>query len=94
MHPIEPTHYPNTKVYYLRFHVPPERLTLPQLYDTTGTRSRRGFPGGVGSPVTPTEPFDSLEPLMKPLQPRLYDIYSAEQFRKILGGLLDEIGRL
>lgn len=94
MHPIEPSRDPNTKVYYLRFHVPPERLTLPQMYDTPGTRGRRGFPGGVGSPATPTEPFDSLEPLMKPLQPRLFDIYSPEQFRKVLGSLLEEIGRL
>ena len=93
MHPIEATRDPNTKVYYLRFHVPPEKLPLSQIFDAPGARSRRGFPAGA-APALPTEPFDSLEPLMKPLQPRLYDIYSPEQFRKILGSLLDEIGRL
>ena len=93
MHPIEATRDPNTKVYYLRFHVPAEKLPLSQIFDAPGARSRRGFPAGA-APALPTEPFDSLEPLMKPLQPRLYDIYSPEQFRKILGSLLDEIGRL
>ncbi|MDP8990349.1 MAG: hypothetical protein M3N41_09770 [Acidobacteriota bacterium] len=95
LHPIEPTRDPNTKVYYLRLHVPPERLPLPPVFDTPATRSRRGFPASVAVPAAlPTEPFDSLEPLMKPLQPRLFDIYSPEQFRKVLGSLLDEIGRL
>jgi len=32
--------------------------------------------------------------LLKPLQPRLFDIYSPEQFRKILANLMDEMGRL
>jgi hypothetical protein len=95
MHPIEPNRDPNTKVYYLRLHVPPEKPTLSQMFDTPAARGRRGFPGGVATPATPAaEPFDSLAPLLKPLQPRQFDIYSPEQFRKVLGGLLDEIGQL
>ncbi len=93
-HPIEPGGDPNTKVYYLRYHMPPEKLTLPAVLDAPGSRGRRGFPGGVASPAMPAESFDSLAPLLKPLQPRLFDIYSPEQFRKVLSGLLDEIGRL
>jgi hypothetical protein len=94
MHPIEASGDPNTKVYYLRYHVPPERLTLPSVFDNPVARSRRGFPGNAPPLATPAEPFDSLGSLLKPLQPRLFDIYSAEQFRKVLGSLLDEIGRL
>ena len=94
MRPIEPGGDRNTKVYYLRYHVPPERMTLPPLFDNPSARSRRGFPGSAPSPAAPAEPFDSLASLLKPLQPRLFDIYSPEQFRKILGSLLDEIGRL
>ncbi len=94
MRPIESSGHPNTKVYYLRYHVPPERLTLPALFDNPAARGRRGFPGNTPSPATSAEPFDSLSSLLKPLQPRLFDIYSPEQFRKILGSLLDEIARL
>ena len=94
MRPIEPGGDPNTKVYFFRYHVPPERLTLPPLYDALGARGRRGFPGAAPSPAMPAEPIDSLASLLKPLQPRLFDIYSPEQFRKILGSLLDEMGRL
>jgi hypothetical protein len=94
MHPIEAVGDSNTKVYYLRYHVPPERLTLPPVFDTPGLRGRRGGLAAPQSPATAAEPFDSLAPLLKPLQPRLFDIYSPEQFRKVLGGLLDELGRL
>jgi hypothetical protein len=94
MHPIEPANDPNTKVYYLRYHVPPERPALPSVFDNPGSRGRRGFPGGPPALTTPPEPFDSLGSLLKPLQPRVFDIYAPDQFRKILGSLLEEIGRL
>jgi len=32
--------------------------------------------------------------VLKPLQPRLFDVFSPEQFRKALSNLLDEIARL
>jgi hypothetical protein len=37
---------------------------------------------------------DYLEQTLKPLKPRLFDVYSPEQFRKMLGALLDEISRI
>ena len=45
-------------------------------------------------PAPEPEAFDSLQPLLKPLQPRLFDVYSPDQFRKALSSLLDEIARL
>jgi hypothetical protein len=37
------------------------------------------------------EPPDALEPLLKPLQPRVFDVYNPEQFRKALANLMKEI---
>ena len=65
MHPIEASRDPNTKVYYLRFHVPPEKLPLSQTARYTGGQRPARFSLGAASPALPTEPFDSLEPLMK-----------------------------
>ena len=45
-------------------------------------------------PTGPPEAFDSLQGVLKPLQPRLFDVYSPDQFRKALSSLLDEIARL
>ena len=38
MHPIEPAGNPNTKVYYFRYHVPPERLPLGPAFDMPTAR--------------------------------------------------------
>jgi hypothetical protein len=38
--------------------------------------------------------FDQLEPLLKPLDPRLFDVSTPEQFRKALAAILAEIARL
>jgi hypothetical protein len=32
--------------------------------------------------------------LVKPLQPRVFDVYTPEQFRKALSGMFNEISRL
>src|SRR5665213_485501 len=94
MRPIEPSANPNTKVYYIRYHVPPDRPTLGELFDAPGSRGRRGVFGAGQAPQSALEPFDSLAPLLKPLQPRLFEVYDPEQFRKVLGSLLEELGRL
>jgi hypothetical protein len=38
--------------------------------------------------------FDQLEPLLKPLDPRLFDVSTPEQFRKALATILGEIAKL
>jgi hypothetical protein len=40
------------------------------------------------------EPLDQLEPLLKPLQPRVFDVYDPGQFRKALAEIMKEIGRM
>ncbi len=86
-HPIELEGKPNGRVYYVRYHLPPERMPFLNPFEAM-SRGRRN-PGGLQQ--SPPEAFDSLEPLLKPLQPRLYEVYSPDQFRKALSSLLDEI---
>jgi hypothetical protein len=88
LHPIHPTNDLNCRVFYIRYHSrsmrPPSAPLLPS--SASGhhppTRSASG-----------TE-LDYLEQTLKPLKPRLFDVYSPQQFRKILGALMDEISRV
>ncbi len=95
MRPIEASGNPHSKVYYIRYHVAPDKPAIDPFFDPTISRGRRGFGGAVPAPQPlALEPFDSLAPLLKPLQPRLFEVYAPEQFRKALGNLLEELGRL
>jgi hypothetical protein len=78
-------------LYFVRYHLPPEPTPLG--FEQLSRMGRRGY-GGMQQPVPQPEAFDSLQPLLKPLQPRLYDVFSPDQFRKALSSLLDEIARL
>jgi hypothetical protein len=88
---IELESKPPGLLFYVRYHLPPERTPLG--IETLSRMGRRGYPGQPPVAQAP-EAFDSLEPLLKPLQPRLYDVYSPEQFRKALSNLMNEIARL
>jgi hypothetical protein len=79
-------------LYFVRYHLPPERTPLG--YEQFARTSRRGYGGMQPQPTGPPEAFDSLQGVLKPLQPRLFDVYSPDQFRKALSSLLDEIARL
>lgn len=90
--PIELAAKPNAKVYYLRHRLPPERLSFNPLFDSPSSRTgRRNRPAQLPASI---EVFDSLAPLLKPLKPRLFDVYTPEQFRKALASILEEIARL
>jgi hypothetical protein len=90
LRPIELAAKPPGRVFYIRYH------PLPVVVNATPPRSMRpnrgrGFPQpGIFVP----EPADALEPLLKPLQPRLFDVNTAEQFRKALADLMKEIARM
>jgi hypothetical protein len=52
-------------------------------------------PGFRGAPMpVPSEPIDALERTVKPLDPRVFDVYTPEQFRNTLGAVIQEISRL
>ncbi len=38
--------------------------------------------------------MDQLEPLLKPVDPRLYDVTTPEQVRRALAGMMAEIARM
>lgn len=91
-HPIEAA--PGSgKLFYFRFHaVPPQALQQPYVDPFRG--GRRNAPlQPVPRPLF-QEPLDALENLVKPLQPRLFDIYTPEQFRKALSAVLEDVSRL
>jgi hypothetical protein len=82
VHPVFLDIPSNTRVFYIRY----QPLT-PLFY------SRR--PGGSFSPRRPIVPaVDQLEPLLKPLEPRLFDVATPDQFRKALATILREAAKL
>jgi hypothetical protein len=91
MRPIELKEKTEGKVFYIRYHPPPMRMTVAQSQAYQGRH--RGLNGG--QPVFAVqEPVDALEPLLKPLQPRVFDVYDAVQVRKALSELMKEIARM
>ena len=94
LRPIQAADAPNTRIYYFRYHAPPVRLTPTEAFERS-TRGRRGRNDPLGVPlVQQNESVDSLANTLKPLHPRLFDIYSPEQFRKALSVVMDEVSRL
>ena len=94
LHPIELAGKPDAEVFYIRYHSLPERTAVdPFLQDPRF--ARRGAMSRPGrGPAVITEPVDSLERTLKPLQPHLFDVSTPVEFRKALASLLDEISRL
>jgi hypothetical protein len=92
-HPIENTNGFAGKLYYIRYHsLPPLQ---PQAAFVEPLRNGRRNVGPLPSlKQLPQEPLDGLENLVKPLQPRLFDVYTPEQFRKAIATLFDEISRM
>jgi hypothetical protein len=90
LRPIELAQKPPGRVFYIRYH------PLPVLVNDVPPRPARPNRGrGFPQPrILAPEPADALEPLLKPLQPRLFDVNSAEQFRKALADLMKEIARM
>ena len=94
LHPVELAGKPDGKVFYIRYHsLPPRPVINPFLEGArNGRRTPMSRPGRA--PIAMTEPADSLERTLKPLQPHLFDVYTPVDFRKALGTLFDEIARL
>ena len=80
-------------LYSLSFASAAANLQIPS-WRNRGADVERRCRSRVARPVAITEPVDSLERTLKPLQPHLFDVYTPEQFRKALSNLLDEISRL
>jgi hypothetical protein len=96
IHAIELDENPGVELYYLRFHVAPDRR--PEVVMPPSRNGGRRGPGGRFPPGdnprtdrNSREADDSLEGTLKPLAPRLFDIRSPDDFRKALAAMLAEI---
>jgi hypothetical protein len=89
LEPIRLTSAPDCRVFYFRCR-PQTILQPPQEEPARGRR-----PGFV-RPIRfgPGPQIDQLEPTLKPLAPRLFDIETPEQFRKALAAVLSEISSM
>lgn len=89
VHPIALDGPTDAKIFYIRYQPPPQIFLGP----TEADRRRLGRrDGGLRSNFGPQ--LDQLEPLLKPLEPRLFVVSTPEQFRKALATILTEIANL
>jgi hypothetical protein len=84
LHPIALDSPTDAKVFYIRYH-PAPRITPGR----SGGRYQRGDLRADYGPQ-----FDQLEPLLKPLEPRLFEVGTPQQFRKALASILTEVAKL
>lgn len=97
--PIQVAADRNTKIYFIRYTPSPIFLTemgpvrmrgFPADVPQYGAgRGRISFPNSSFSP-----PADELFGLLKPLDPRLFDVSTPAEFRKALGAILSDIARV
>jgi hypothetical protein len=103
LQPIAMTPPPGSRVFYIRDRVRPRQIVVPGDLDAItrqppmiggagrGGRGPRGdIPGGPSRYVI----VDQLEATVKPLNPRLFDVDTAEEFRKALAAILNDIARM
>ena len=79
LRPIGVAARPDVKVFYLRYQMP------RQIANGRGGRAAAPMPGRLG-PLN-----DDLEPLLKGLNPQLFDVTTATQFRRALARILDSV---
>jgi hypothetical protein len=84
VHPIAVDSPTDAKVFYIRYHPAPQIIP-----GRSGGRQQRGDLRAYYGPQ-----LDQLEPLLKPLEPRLFEVATPEQFRKALATILAEIAKL
>ncbi len=84
--PIQLEGQPQARIYYIRYHsfVPTSVATINE--------PRRGRVMAM-RPIA-LEPIDQLAGLLKPLRPRVFDVYSPNEFRKALAAIMAEVAKL
>jgi hypothetical protein len=89
MRPIELKGASNARVFYVRYQPYP-----PITFGRANPRSKLIMPDGNPAPAPGRYTIDQLEPLLKPLEPRLFDVQNPAQFRKALAAILSEIAKV
>ena len=92
--PIQAAPDPNCKVFYIRYryiaHLASGRVPIFPTPEITRAPSRRRARVSQDQAL---QASDDLFGLIKPLDPRLFDVASPEEFRKALGNIMSEIAR-
>ncbi|HEX4133702.1 MAG TPA: hypothetical protein VHY84_03695 [Bryobacteraceae bacterium] len=89
LRPIPLTDSTDVKLFYVRFE------SRSQFVPGPAAIGRRGRPGNGRWPSSAPYPgIDQLEPLLKPLEPRLFQIGTQDEFRKALATILARIAQL
>ena len=87
VHPIALDGPTDTRVFYIRYRAAPQAIAgRPPT-----SREKRGRMPAPDLRSDLVGQFDQLEPLLKPLDPRLFEVSTPEQFRKALAAILVEI---
>jgi hypothetical protein len=92
--PIEGGMAPNSKMYYIRQHVMPPRTPAALVEDSRYPRRPSAFPPIVPARTVYQESVDELLGTVKAVKPRVFDVYTPEDFRKALAAILEEVGRM
>jgi hypothetical protein len=96
LQPVRPETASGYRVYYLRLHAATQRPYAVGIPERT-----RGFGPGMGrhrhanpdEEAARADQIDQLASTVKPLSPRLFDISTAQDFRKALAAILSDISR-
>jgi hypothetical protein len=90
LNPIDLAARPDFRVYYLRYQEQPPAVVLGRPIGRQGWAQTKRLPQRQA--VAPQ--VDQLEPLLKPVDPHLYDLTTPEQVRRALAGILTEIAKM
>jgi hypothetical protein len=89
VHPIVLNNPTDARVYYIRYQQPPRIVMGPPAVGRRGQMLDGSFAARRSYAA-----IDQLEPLLKPLDPKLFEVGTPEQFRKALATILGEIAKL
>ncbi len=82
LHPIQPVPHSGLKTYYIRY----QPLSPITMADLRRMDARQHIAPRDYGPL-----IDQLEPLLKPIEPRLFDVSTPEEFRRALASILADI---
>jgi hypothetical protein len=90
MEPMHAEGSPDSRVYYIRYHPPPVRYYASQ----QPLLSRRPPPMAARGVVLGPNAIDQLEPTLKMLKHRLFDVQNPEEMRKALADLMADLSAI
>ncbi len=97
LHQISVDAPPGGRVFYLRYHAPPEKKNPAMTNPYENARPIGGFGrrrGPLQAPGAVNPQLDQLANTLKPLSPHIFNIDTPEDFRKALATMLEEVAHL